>query len=105
MARLRHEQLVRFVLYLCARTTAHFTSSVEIIPSHSSSPAPVTLQQANVVALKFSPLSSYLFTFERPVKTESGEMYKNAKAWDVKNGEIVGGWYQKTMEDWCVYYR
>lgn len=49
-------------------------------------------------------MSSYLFTFERPVKTESGEMYKNAKAWDVKNGEIVGGWYQKTMEDWCVYY-
>ncbi|AFR98792.1 translation initiation factor 2A [Cryptococcus neoformans C23] len=73
---------------------------VKIIPSHSSSPAPVTLQQANIVALKFSPMSSYLFTFERPVKTESGEMYKNAKAWDVKNGEIVGGWYQKTMEDW-----
>ncbi|WVQ78662.1 hypothetical protein IAT38_000749 [Cryptococcus sp. DSM 104549] len=75
-------------------------NSVELIPASSSSPAPRTLAQANVVALSFSPLTTYLFTYERPVKTESGEMYKNVKAWEVKTGELIGGWYQKTMEDW-----
>lgn len=61
--------------------------------------APRTLDQPNVVALAFSPLSTWLFTFERPVKSDT-DVHKNVKAWEVKTGELVGGWYQKTMDDW-----
>ncbi|WVO14696.1 hypothetical protein L204_102334 [Cryptococcus depauperatus] len=75
-------------------------NQIELVSCHSSNPLIRSLQQANVVSLKFSPLSTYLFAFERPVKTESGEMYKNVKVWDVKTGEIVTGWYHKTKEDW-----
>lgn len=74
--------------------------SVQLLPSSSSSTAPVqTIAQPNVVALSFSPLSTYLFTFERPVKSDT-DLHKNVKAWDVKTGEEVGGWYQKTQDDW-----
>ncbi|KAK8861714.1 hypothetical protein IAR55_002537 [Kwoniella newhampshirensis] len=66
----------------------------------SSSSTPLTIPQANVVATTFSPLSTYLFTFERPVKLETGEMHKNVKAWHVKTGEEVGSWYQKTLDGW-----
>lgn len=64
-----------------------------------SSSAPLTLEQPNIIALSFSPLSTTLFTFERPVKSDT-DVHKNVKAWNVKTGELVGGWYQKTMDDW-----
>lgn len=61
-----------------------------------------TLEQANVVAIAFSPLSTWLFTFERPVKSDT-DVHKNVKAWDTKTGEQISGWYQKTMDDWLVH--
>ena len=68
--------------------------------SSSTSTTPArTIEQANVVSLAFSPLSTYLFTFERPVKSDS-DVYRNVKAWNVQTGEEVGGWYQKTQDDW-----
>ncbi|ODN77153.1 hypothetical protein L202_05681 [Cryptococcus amylolentus CBS 6039] len=76
------------------------TNSVELIAPSSSSSKSTTIEQPNVVAIKFSPQSTWIFTFERPVKTESGEMYKNGKAWDVKTGELAGSWYHKTLDDW-----
>lgn len=64
----------------------------------SSSGEAVTIEQPGVVALSFSPLASTLYTFERPVKSET-DVYKNVKAWSIK-GELIGGWYQKTENDW-----
>ncbi|BEJ10879.1 hypothetical protein CspHIS471_0103010 [Cutaneotrichosporon sp. HIS471] len=58
-----------------------------------------TIAQIGVTALAFSPLSSTLFTFERPVKSET-EVYKNVKAWSVATGEQIGAWYHKTGDDW-----
>ncbi|WWC86021.1 uncharacterized protein L201_000892 [Kwoniella dendrophila CBS 6074] len=76
-------------------------SSVNVLASSSSSSsAPVIISQPNVIALHFSPLSTNLFTFERPVKQDNGEMHKNVKAWNVKTGEEVGGWYSKSMDGW-----
>lgn len=59
----------------------------------------MSISQPNVIALAFSPLASWLFTFERPIKSDT-DVHKNVKAWDVKTGELVNGWYQKTMDDW-----
>jgi len=64
-----------------------------------SSAAPIAIEQANVLLLAFSPLSTWLFTFERPIKSDT-DVHKNVKAWDVKTGELVNAWYQKTMDDW-----
>ncbi|WOO80461.1 Eukaryotic translation initiation factor 2A [Vanrija pseudolonga] len=61
--------------------------------------APRTIAQANVVAVSFSPKSSWLFTYERPVKSDT-DVHKNVKAWDIATGENVGGWYWKTGDDW-----
>lgn len=76
------------------------TTSVQLSKSADGvAKSPRTLEQANVVALAFSPRSTWLFTFERPVKSDT-DVHKNVKAWDVKTGEQVGGWYQKTADDW-----
>jgi translation initiation factor 2A len=57
------------------------------------------IPQTGVVAISFSPLSTTLFTFERPVKSDT-DVHKNVKAWSIETGEEVGGWYQKTLDDW-----
>lgn len=77
-------------------------SSVHLLPSASTSTqAAREITQAGVVAISFSPLSSTLFTFERPVKSET-DVHKNVKAWSVESGEEVGGWHQKSLNDWYV---
>ncbi|EJT52370.1 hypothetical protein A1Q1_04581 [Trichosporon asahii var. asahii CBS 2479] len=63
-------------------------NTVQIVSS--SSGEAVTIEQPGVVALSFSPLASTLYTFERPVKSET-DVYKNVKAWSIK-GELIGGW-------------
>ncbi|WVR03690.1 hypothetical protein IAU60_000685 [Kwoniella sp. DSM 27419] len=76
-------------------------SEIRVLPASSSSTAqPLTIPQANVLALAFSPLSSSLFSFERPVKQDNGDMHKNVKAWTVENGNEVGSWYEKRMDGW-----
>lgn len=64
-----------------------------------STTASIAISQPGVMALAFSPLSSWLFTFERPIKSDT-DVHKNVKAWDTKTGELVGSWYHKTMDDW-----
>ncbi|KAK6905471.1 hypothetical protein I203_106300 [Kwoniella mangroviensis CBS 8507] len=76
-------------------------SNVHVLPSSSTSTtSTITINQPNVLALTFSPLSTNLFTFERPVKQDNGEMHRNVKAWDVKTGEEVNGWHSKNMDGW-----
>ncbi|RSH94843.1 hypothetical protein EHS25_004649 [Saitozyma podzolica] len=75
-------------------------SGVHLIPSSSSSSAPShVLPAPAAVAAAFSPLSKTLFTFERPVKSDT-DVHKNVRAWDVVSGEEVAGWHQKTFDDW-----
>lgn len=76
--------------------------SVQLLPSASTSTqATKEIAQPGVLALAFSPLSTYLFTFERPVKSET-DVHRNVKAWSVESGEEVGGWHQKSYDDWSV---
>jgi translation initiation factor 2A len=75
--------------------------SVHLLPSSAaSSISSRTLPAYAVFALKFSPLSKTLFTFERPGKTDGTEVHKNVRAWTVENGEEITGWHQKTQDDW-----
>jgi hypothetical protein len=69
---------------------------------HSQSPPHpllIVLPAPAAVAAAFSPLSKTLFTFERPVKSDT-DVHKNVRAWDVVSGEEVAGWHQKTFDDW-----
>lgn len=82
------------------RTTLMYIRRVHLIPSSSSSSAPShVLPAPAAVAAAFSPLSKTLFTFERPVKSDT-DVHKNVRAWDVVSGEEVAGWHQKTFDDW-----
>ncbi|ORY22695.1 eukaryotic translation initiation factor eIF2A-domain-containing protein [Naematelia encephala] len=75
-------------------------SEVQLLPSSSSSSSSSrTFAAPNVVALAFSPLSTYMFTFERPVKSET-DVHKNVKAYDIKTGQELSGWYHRTSDDW-----
>lgn len=86
----------KFCYCLCAQ----LTSRVSLCRSADGLEGKaVSIAQVGVIALAFSPASSTLFTFERPVKSET-EVYKNVKAWSVETGEQVGGWYHKTGDDW-----
>lgn len=77
--------------------------SVHLLPSSgSSSSSSRTLAPTAVFALKFSPLSTTLFTFERPGKTDGTEVHKNVRAWSVESGEEVAGWHQKSQDDWSA---
>lgn len=74
--------------------------SVRLLPSASTSThAARDIDQAGVLAIAFSPLSTHLFTFERPVKSET-DVHRNVKAWSVETGEEVGGWHHKSYDDW-----
>lgn len=81
---------------------ARLTHRVSLCRAEDGFDKSTPIEQVGVVALAFSPLSSTLFTFERPVKSDS-EVYQNVKAWNVATGEQVGGWYHKTGDDWLAH--
>lgn len=78
------------------------TYSVTIV-SELEGVEPRTIQCAEpAVGLAFSPLSTYLFTYSRPLtaKDGSGLVDKNLRIWTVADGIDVGGFYQKGMDGW-----
>ena len=95
-------QLIPQTRFTCCHglTTGH---SVQLLPSASTSTSAArSIGQLNVLSLSFSPQSTTLFTYERPVKSDT-EVHKNVKAWSVTTAEKVGAWYQKTHDDWFVF--
>ena len=67
----------------------------------------------NVFELGFSPLGTYLITWERPSKDENGEAARNLKVWRVletpqdSNGDVhavVGSFVQKSQTGWNLQY-
>lgn len=71
-----------------------------------------TLPAENVYELGFSPLGTFLITWQRPGKDEEGNGIKNLKVWrtiDENAGEegqrsIVGQFVQKSQTGWNLQY-
>ena len=78
-----------------------------------------TLSVQNVFELSFSPLGTYLITWERPSKDENGNPARNLKVWRVieapeggSNGEqqqqqphtLVGSFIQKSQTGWNLQH-
>ena len=69
------------------------------------------LPAANVYELGFSPLGTFIITWQRPSKDENGDAVKNLKVWRVIEGEadddehnVVGRFVQKSQTGWNLQY-
>lgn len=73
-----------------------------------------TIPAQNVFELGFSPLGSFIITWQRPSKDENGDAVKNLKVWSVLEGQatgpreaehnIVGRFVQKSQTGWNLQY-
>ena len=72
-----------------------------------------TLPAQNVFELGFSPLGTYIITWQRPSKDEQGDAVKNLKVWRVVEGgsdagedehNVVGRFVQKSQTGWNLQY-
>jgi translation initiation factor 2A len=58
----------------------------------------------NVVELHFSPLGTYLSTWERPVKFEDGTQHKNLRVFSTAAGDELISFTQKSQEGWNLQF-
>ncbi|KAL2815232.1 eukaryotic translation initiation factor eIF2A-domain-containing protein [Aspergillus cavernicola] len=68
-----------------------------------------TIPAENVFDLGFSPLGTYLITWQRPSKDANGDAVKNLKVWQVivsgeEENRIVGQYVQKSQTGWNLQY-
>jgi translation initiation factor 2A len=71
-----------------------------------------TLPTSNVFELGFSPLGTFIITWQRPTKDEDGNATKNLKVWRIvpEEGEsneertVVGEFVQKQQTGWNLQY-
>ncbi|KAL8691967.1 MAG: hypothetical protein Q9218_002911 [Villophora microphyllina] len=85
-----------------------------IVINASAGHVVTTLPAQNVFELGFSPLGSFLITWQRPSKDENGDAVKNLKVWSVLEGQsagpeedehsIVGQFVQKSQTGWNLQY-
>lgn len=72
-----------------------------------------TINAENVFELGFSPLGTFIITWQRPSRDENGDAAKNLTVWRVAAGEqstngqadnIVGRFVQKSQTGWNLQY-
>lgn len=72
-----------------------------------------TLNATNVYELGFSPLGTYIITWQRPSKDDNGDAVKNLKVWRIIEGQhtdgedehvVVGRFVQKSQTGWNLQY-
>ena len=76
-----------------------------------------TLPAQNVYELGFSPLGTFIITWQRPSKDDNGDAVKNLKVWRVIEGKgeedkgdgpdehnVVGRFVQKSQTGWNLQY-
>ncbi|OQE37156.1 hypothetical protein PENCOP_c010G08559 [Penicillium coprophilum] len=67
-----------------------------------------TIPAENVFELGFSPLGTYVITWQRTSKDENGDAVKNLKVWraieDGDNHSVVGSFVQKSQTGWNLQY-
>ncbi|KAH7090849.1 translation initiation factor eIF-2A [Auriculariales sp. MPI-PUGE-AT-0066] len=59
---------------------------------------------SNIVEFNFSPLATYISTWERPVKLEDGAQHKNLRVWKTATGEQVTAFSSRGTETWDIQY-
>ena len=69
------------------------------------------LPATNVYELGFSPLGTFIITWQRPSKDDNGDAVKNLKVWRVVEGDkdddehnVVGKFVQKSQTGWNLQY-
>lgn len=72
-----------------------------------------SLPAQNVYELGFSPLGTFIITWQRPSKDDNGDAVKNLKVWRVAEGgpnagedehNVVGRFVQKSQTGWNLQY-
>lgn len=58
----------------------------------------------NVYELEFSPLGSYIVTWERPFKLENGQAGDNLKMFHVSTGAAAGSYVQRNQSGWNLQF-
>lgn len=60
----------------------------------------------NVYELGFSPLGTFIITWQRPSKDEEGNAVKNLKVWRTQDADagIIGQYVQKNQNGWNLQY-
>ena len=87
--------------------------SVTVIDASVGSVAAI-LFAPNVYELGFSPLGTFVITWQRPSKDDNGDAIKNLKVWrvavegdsnpDVDERNVVGRFVQKSQTGWNLQY-
>ncbi|RMZ85338.1 hypothetical protein DV737_g778, partial [Chaetothyriales sp. CBS 132003] len=113
--------------FACAVRTLKGIGVVNAAPSYEPPPAfdPVSIIDAdsgqtisslpadNVFELAFSPLGTYIITWQRPSKDDKGDAVKNLKVWlvidqkaaaDGVDTQTVGRFVQKSQTGWNLQY-
>ncbi|KAK2812270.1 hypothetical protein FQN50_001628 [Emmonsiellopsis sp. PD_5] len=99
----------------CGRYFAWAAPECVVIVDPSVGHVITTLPADNVYELGFSPLGTYIITWQRPSKDENGDAVKNLKVWRVIEGppgdngdsqehHIVGRFVQKAQTGWNLQY-
>ncbi|KZO89756.1 translation initiation factor eIF-2A [Calocera viscosa TUFC12733] len=58
----------------------------------------------NAIEINFSPLGTFISTWERPLSLEDGSQHKNLRVWNVTTGEEELALTQKGQEGWDLQY-
>jgi translation initiation factor 2A len=93
---------------LCPKDQPNSTSVTIVDPSTGTVLS--TISATNVFELGFSPLGTYLITWQRPSKDASGNAEKNLKVWRAVEGDansehsVVGSFVQKSQDGWNLQY-
>ena len=91
----------------CGRYYAWASPSSVTIVDPSVGKVVSTLSVENVFELGFSPLGTYLITWQRPSKDANGDATKNLKVRrviDNDGDEVVGQFVQKSQTGWNLQY-
>ncbi|KAJ5296623.1 uncharacterized protein N7443_007516 [Penicillium atrosanguineum] len=92
----------------CGRYYAYASPEKVTIVDASSGNMVSTIPAENVFELGFSPLGTYVITWQRASKDENGDATKNLKVWRaVESGDehtVVGSYVQKSQTGWNLQY-
>ncbi|RIA90600.1 eukaryotic translation initiation factor eIF2A-domain-containing protein [Glomus cerebriforme] len=80
-----------------------FPESVKIIDAETVQLVS-EIPKKQIVEIGFSPKGTYISTWERPVKLPDGSVHKNLIIWEVKTGEELISFTQKSQNNWNVQW-
>lgn len=90
-------------MFECSHVVSSRVTVVDASVGHIIGVIPI----ANVYEIGFSPLGTYIITWQRPSKDEDGNASKNLKVWrTVEDGEkqVLGQFVQRSQTGWNLQY-